>query len=107
MGSSPKTGCASGRVRTPDEAEIDYGPISWRMTEERLWISNNPDTLVSEWLSSPDINLVPNIATRYLERVPYLPFERAWFNWNVSTAKTGRLERMLENLLPSEWPEGI
>ncbi len=101
----PETWSCRRASREPAEADIDYGPTNWRMTENQLWISVYPDVSVSEWHSLPEASLIPSLAQRYLERVPYLPFERAFFYWNVSTLKTDQLSRMVENMLPSDWPE--
>ena len=101
----PDTWQCLSASRGPDEANVHYGSVNWRMTENQLWISVSPDSPVSEWRNSPDAHFVSIMAKRYLERVPYLPFQRAWFYWNVSAPKTEGLSRMLENLLPSEWPE--
>lgn len=105
QGIVPESWPCSRASRPPDEAVIDYGPVNWRMTEDQLFISVYPDAPVSEWRSLPEANLIPSLAQRYLERVPYLPFERAFFYWNVSTLKTDQLNRMVENMLPSDWHE--
>lgn len=88
-------------TRTPEEAAIDYGHVSWRMTEDQLWISVHPDTSV--FGASID-SAVPILAMRYLERVPYLPFRNVWFFWTISAPKTARLRRMTEDFLPGDWP---
>lgn len=101
----PESWLCSRASRAPDEAVIDYGPVNWRMTENQLYISIYPDNPVAGWRSLPDSNLVPDVTRNYLARVPYMPFQRAWFNWNVSVVKTERLDQMVENVLPDGWPE--
>ena len=100
----PESWLCSRASRAPDEAVIDYGPVNWRMTEDYLYINTFPDDPVARWLSLPDSMLIPNVARSYLQRVPFLPFQRVWFNWSVSVAKTDRLNQMMENILPSGWP---
>lgn len=86
---------------TPEEAEIDFEDVNWRMTEEQLWISTRPETSVFAASINSD---VPTLARGYLERVPYLPFQSVWFYWSISAPKTARLRRMTEDFLPGDWP---
>ena len=87
--------------RTPEEAVVEYDNVNWRMTEEQLWISAYPESSMSD--VSVD-SIVPRMARKYLEMVPYLPFERVWFYWRISVVKTARLGRILEDFLPGDWP---
>ena len=88
-----------------DEVVIEYGPVNWRMTETQLWISNYVDSpAANRYLRPYNDYVVPNTAKRFLEQVPFLPFRNVWFHWRVSALVTDQLVRMLENPLPSKWP---
>ena len=91
-------------TRSSDAMTIQYGPITWWMTENVLWITVYPDrSLVADSPISGN-HVIPVAAKRYLEQVPHLPAQSLWFFWRLSAMKQNRHEWMLSNFLCREWP---
>jgi hypothetical protein len=74
------------------------------MTESQLWISEFPDRVLGEVSHPADMSLVPEVAERYLQAIPYAPTSRMWFFWQVSAIDPNRYQWVLDRFFNGGWP---
>ena len=86
-------------TRSADDVTIRYGPVNWWMTESNLWVTSYPDCPIKDDLRFEGDHIVPSLARRYIETVPYLPARRLWHFWRLSVVKPSQDEWMLNTFL--------
>lgn len=103
----PKDWVCTLATRSENGVTIQYGPIRWSMTENSLWITSYPDCPLEDESRFKDGHIIPVIAKRYLERVPFLPAQRMWLFWRLSVLNPMAREWMLDTFLSRGWPDGF
>ena len=101
----PKDWKCTLATRGANDVTIQYGPLRWWMTETNLWITSYPECSIEDETRFEDGYSVSVIAKRYLESVPFLPAQRMWLFWRLSTNDPMASEGMLNRLLGKGWPE--
>ena len=91
-------------TQSSDVATIQIGPVHWRMTREQLWITEYPNSPLSDVLEDANTPLIPAVASNFLEATPYLPSQMLWLSWQISAVNPDRDRWILENFLSKGWP---
>lgn len=93
--------------RTADSVSITLGPVRWQMTERTLWITLFADCPIDDEARIEGGHIIPDLARRYMETVPYTPTRQLWLNWEVSVIKRNHNAWMRDNFEYKEWPTDL
>ena len=91
-------------TKNSDTITIEYGPVTWLMTESVLWITEYPDCSIEDDSRLRSGHYTAALARRYLEQVPYLPAQHSWSFWRLNVINPNSEEWMLSNFLRKGWP---
>lgn len=102
----PVNGICTSSVRSQGSVTITYEGVKWWLTEDNLWITEYPNLILGSDVQHAGL-IVPGLASRYLESVPYSPVNRIWFHWVLTTIIPRRDEWMRKTFLPDGLPIGV